>query len=190
MKGRIAKWEVLAALILVATAFSLVLLFFVVQFHGAKLSSSPGDWGVVGDYFGGLLNPVTSMFALYFLIRAYMVQRTELAETKAALADSATAQQEMARLQALHSNILSSTGRFQAQAALLDNFHKEIIFRMHEVDRLTTAITTNMKFYSVEGNEITYLDEMKKYRQTLLEGVRELQDKAEKLSSELEDELN
>ncbi len=37
------------------------------NFGGYKLSDSPGDWGVFGDYLGGVLNPLLSIVNLIVL---------------------------------------------------------------------------------------------------------------------------
>lgn len=37
------------------------------NFRGYKLSDSPGDWGVFGDYMGGVLNPLLSIVNLIVL---------------------------------------------------------------------------------------------------------------------------
>jgi uncharacterized membrane protein len=55
--------------------FSIVLLigiltpivFYVYQFSGSSLSEDPNNWGVLGDYFGGILNPIISIASLIIL---------------------------------------------------------------------------------------------------------------------------
>jgi len=61
----------------------------------ARLSSDPGDWGTLGDYFGGLLNPVISFATLVVAYAVWKQQREELKATKEALEEQAkTAEQQ------------------------------------------------------------------------------------------------
>lgn len=54
-----------------------------------SISSNPIAWGPVGDYFGGLLNPVIALAALIALIRATKFQRHEFQATRAHLESEA-----------------------------------------------------------------------------------------------------
>lgn len=61
----------------------------------ARLSSDPGDWGTLGDYFGGLLNPVVSFATLVVAYAVWKQQKEELKATKEALEEQAkTAEQQ------------------------------------------------------------------------------------------------
>lgn len=71
---------------------------YVVHFafvHPARISSDPGDWGTLGDYFGGLLNPVVSFATLVVAYAVWKQQKEELKATKEALEEQAkTAEQQ------------------------------------------------------------------------------------------------
>ncbi|MPS93797.1 hypothetical protein [Comamonas sp.] len=58
-------------------------------------SFQTGDWklgydinGAIGDFFGGIMNPVIAFLALLWLKRGVELQQTELGETRQALTDS------------------------------------------------------------------------------------------------------
>ncbi len=73
--------------------FALGLYF--VWFSSAKVSHDSGDWGTLGDYFGGLMNPVISFATLLIAYAVWQLQREELKATKKALKDQAnTAEQQ------------------------------------------------------------------------------------------------
>lgn len=55
------------------------------------------ELGQMGDYFGGLVNPVVSLAALALLAWSIRIQKQELAETRKALEESASAQQAQAK---------------------------------------------------------------------------------------------
>lgn len=66
-----------------------LLVAFVLNFYRHEVSPDPGDWGVLGDYFGGLMNPVISFATLLVAYAVWKLQRVELDETKKALKDQA-----------------------------------------------------------------------------------------------------
>jgi hypothetical protein len=72
----------------------LVASFYLVFFWRNGLSNDPSDWGTLGDYFGGLMNPVVSFGTLIVAYAVWKQQREELRLTKEALEDQAkTAEQ-------------------------------------------------------------------------------------------------
>ena len=63
-------------------------------FLSSGVSGDPSDWGTMGDYFGGLMNPVVSFATLVVAYAVWKQQREELRHTKVALEDQArTAEQ-------------------------------------------------------------------------------------------------
>jgi uncharacterized membrane protein len=47
-----------------------------------EVSNNPSNWGPLGDYFGGLLNPIIALAALIALIRASKFQKSEFVATR------------------------------------------------------------------------------------------------------------
>lgn len=73
----------------------LVLGAYALFFLSAGISRDPSDWGTMGDYFGGLMNPVVSFATLVVAYAVWKQQREELRHTKIALEDQAkTAEQQ------------------------------------------------------------------------------------------------
>lgn len=77
-------------------AFALIAyVAFFAFIHHTGISRDPSDWGSLGDYFGGLLNPVISFATLVVAYAVWKQQREELKETKEALEEQAkTAEQQ------------------------------------------------------------------------------------------------
>ncbi|WP_302173318.1 putative phage abortive infection protein [uncultured Hydrogenophaga sp.] len=74
---------------------ALVLIAYAVAFWRGGFSGDPNDWGTLGDYFGGLMNPVISFATLIVAYAVWKQQREELRQTKIALEDQAkTAEQQ------------------------------------------------------------------------------------------------
>lgn len=77
-----------------AAAFLLFGVFasYILQFHfklGYGISDDPAVWGQLGDYFGGLLNPMLSFISLVLLIKSLTLQnqanqdlRNEISNTR------------------------------------------------------------------------------------------------------------
>lgn len=79
-----------------ALAFLMLSAYFV-KFSGKGFSENQEDWGVLGDYIGGVLNPTISLAALYWLTRSIILQKRELKESREALLDAAYSQSQQAK---------------------------------------------------------------------------------------------
>src|SRR5450830_40791 len=88
-------------------------------FNGAPLSTSPSNWGVMGDFFGGILNPVVAYFAFYWLTKSVRLQKEELSETRKSLDEATEAQKD----QAIYANI---TVRLDALSTLTSSIMSEV----------------------------------------------------------------
>ena len=65
--------------IVILSFFILVtLLLYILNFSGHVLSTDPSDWGVFGDYFGGILNPITAILNIAVVIYlTYIISKTD-----------------------------------------------------------------------------------------------------------------
>ncbi len=66
----------LIALLVIGTYLAAAIIF------NWSISSSPQEWGPLGDYFGGILNPIIALAALVALIRATKLQKSEFQSTR------------------------------------------------------------------------------------------------------------
>lgn len=83
----------------VLIVFFFLALAYITNFHSHAISADPGDWGSLGDFIGGVTNPLISTIALIYLAKAYYTQKIELAETRIALRDTAKHSEDSARAQ-------------------------------------------------------------------------------------------
>lgn len=79
----------------------LIITPYISNFGGTSFSNTPADWGALGDYFGGFLNPLVALFAFYWLKKSISLQLDELKSTSNALSDSADAQEKQLKLELL-----------------------------------------------------------------------------------------
>lgn len=64
------------------TAFALfAMLFYSYHFFKKPISGDVGDWGVFGDYLGGVLNPAMGLATIYLVLVNARLQRQELANS-------------------------------------------------------------------------------------------------------------
>lgn len=97
--------------------FALLFAYLVVNtfynyFGGSDLPVDASGWGQVGDFFGGILNPVFAFFSFMALLYTIRIQSEELRETRKEMARSASAQvesqlalQQQVYLAAKHNNL-------------------------------------------------------------------------------------
>ncbi len=71
---------------------------YVFAFYQNGWSKNPDAWGQLGDYIGGLLNPLVACFALIALVASVRLQKAELAATREELKESKQAMQEQAKI--------------------------------------------------------------------------------------------
>ncbi|MCR3946354.1 hypothetical protein NUK32_05245 [Aeromonas caviae] len=137
-------------------SISCVIIAYIFKFHGNNISSNPEQWGQIGDYFGGLLNPIISFTTLIFLIKAYYSQRQELEDTKIALKDTV----EYNRKQTAMMNTSIKISKFNVH---IDLCHKEIGYIQDEINRAEECKykqkgNIGYNFYSRDGSEISPRD--------------------------------
>lgn len=65
---------------------------YALTFSALPFTESPGAWGEFGDYMGGVLNPVISLFTLMVAISVWSLQKKELKATQNALVKQASLQ--------------------------------------------------------------------------------------------------
>ena len=64
-------------------------------FRELSANANPAAWGAFGDYMGGLLNPLISLFTLIVAMKVWGLQKTELLETRKAVEEQGkTAEQQ------------------------------------------------------------------------------------------------
>lgn len=146
---------------------------YIFNLQDYPFSKSPGDWGTIGDYFGGLINPLTSIIALYFLIKAYLSQKEELSATKIALEDSAKHQEALAKAQILS---IQAAAKFE-----------EIKFWSSELERCTIATNNGRKTWNLEGKELSTGKEIHGYRLSCFAMMDKLLKESKLLQVEVDD---
>ncbi|OGU57882.1 MAG: hypothetical protein A2V66_17575 [Ignavibacteria bacterium RBG_13_36_8] len=63
-------------------SIGIVAIFYLVHFVSFPLSKNISDWASVGDYFGGLLNPILSFLLIILIVKQAMEARINFLESK------------------------------------------------------------------------------------------------------------
>ncbi|WP_156486246.1 hypothetical protein [Marinomonas sp. TW1] len=182
-------WPWILLIIIVIIMVSL----YVSQFYHYEWSEKPGDWGAIGDYVGGILNPFVSSLALFFLIKAYTTQKEELKETRLVLEKTETNSKELAdsqkallEMQIQQSKTSRDLMRTQHVTSKLNSQYKRVEFLQGEVLRCTEAIVNNRNSIDAEGNSLVTQKASMTYRKKLIYEIKEINESIRKLNTELE----
>lgn len=119
--------------------FAYFVIFVFANYWGQGiLSDEIGDWGAVGDYFGGLLNPILAFASFMALLYTIRIQSEELRLTREELTKSAKAQE-------------GSSEALKKQVANIEKqSFEDTFFKM--LDRLNElAKSTNLDQFDVEA---------------------------------------
>lgn len=111
---------------------------YIFTFQKLPTNENPAAWGTFGDYMGGLLNPLISLFTLIVAMKVWGLQKTELLETRRAVEEQGKTAEQQRREQRFfdllglyHTTVQSiATGVRDNQSGLLVVHGKEAIARL------------------------------------------------------------
>ncbi|ELE9727563.1 hypothetical protein HCH39_05475 [Enterobacter kobei] len=139
--------------------------------HRLSLSSTlkdPANFGVLGDYLGGTLNPLISLVTLFYLIRTYLSQKKELSESGA---------------------VAQKTAKIQLMNTLISASYEKIALYRGEMEGVTRAMNSpggGRSFTAMDGN-VYYSDSAQKvYRQKMADKIKPELDRIDKYLSKIE----
>jgi len=138
-----------------AFAFCLVIIIgsYILNFRSSPISNNPSDWGVLGDYFGGILNPLISLITLFFLIKTYLSQKEELIQSEIAADEQRQISQKTAYIQLLSTKISAS--------------YEIVALYRGEMEGVTNAMNApgnGRSYTSMEGQRYFHDEEQREYR--------------------------
>lgn len=155
----------------IVIAIALVICTYIINFHNNSISHDPADWGVLGDFFGGVMNPIISLATLFFVAKTYVTQIAELDSARESVkrADelrevSANAQISLAKTYIRQIELQNKTLQIQALSTTMNIHLKNIEIYLREIERVTESMNSNRSFTSFEGKMYFGDDEQKNYR--------------------------
>jgi uncharacterized membrane protein len=182
-----------ALLMTIFLILAVVVGFYVYNFHDSGMSNKSGDWGTLGDYFGGILNPIISTITLFFVAKTYMTQRNELIETKKemdkidkARESSTNAQVSLAASYLKQIQISAKLTKIQLTSSKIDFCYKNITIFQGEINRVTISLNNNRAFYDLHGNQLYSDGEQKKYRDKMILNIQKEQEQITLLQKQMD----
>lgn len=151
------SWLGKMPIIVFAVATSLIV-SYAASFAQAGWSTKPDSWGQFGDFLGGVLNPLISLFTLSVAVKVWQLQKTELGQTRNALEDQLkTAEQQRAEarffdLLNLYQLTLGSISKSVEGGRLADSSIKSKVFG--ESAAYATVVTGRSVFQYIFDREI------------------------------------
>lgn len=124
--------RILLAAVTVIVSVTFLLMFF--RFFELEKYASPEAWGQLGDYFGGVLNPIVGACTLYWLLISVRIQRTELGETRDALQKTQLAAESQARISLLSARIESINIRLGQLSSQITYRRQLLLFYVERVN--------------------------------------------------------
>lgn len=132
--SRKTLWIVLVPAFVVILATVAVPIYRAIQFEGTGFSYEIN--GSIGDFFGGIMNPIVALVALVWLVKGVSIQQRELEDTKKALRDSADAQKR----QIIYSEAML---QMSALTALINSSNNNLSAIKERLSTIERAINTN-----------------------------------------------
>lgn len=151
--------------------------FYLWRFGGDHFSHNPSDWGVFGDFFGGVINPAFSGVTLFFLARTYLLQKEEISK-----GDESNRQQRYlayatTRMQYLNAKISTSL-------EVMTHIRNEMELVSESVKPLAPGV--NYNFWTVDGKELKSHGEKINYRTELSVKLNDEKDKINGCQTEMD----
>ncbi len=138
---RYAAWIVLSVAICAVGSYS-------AAFHELPMNQNPGSWGTFGDFVGGLLNPLVSIFTLLVALQVWQLQRDELRLTREELAkqsgtsDAQRKEQRFFDCMAMYQRIVDSQSSSSTVGASTNTTHIQLQGKDALFSRARAAVNT------------------------------------------------
>lgn len=153
---------------------------FFVKPQTAVISTDPGVWGQLGDYVGGLLNPIVAYAAFIWLTKGVRLQKVELSETRKALEEAGAAQRKQAEMMQRTAVISAISTQMEALTAEIESRRRHIEFLVGQFPALSTSgRVTTLTGESLTGGEARNLVG------SIGKGIRSRTDARERLGKQL-----
>ncbi|MFB2865291.1 hypothetical protein [Aeromonas sp. MdU4] len=185
--------ESIYIIVLIFIIASLIVTAYIINFYNESISDIPSNWGVLGDYLGGILNPIISFTALIYLVKAYSSQKQELKETRKALEETAKYNQSISETQNKQHSLMEDTFKLQQSSMRIDIHYKRISHLQDEINRASTCkyetsshiSNGGFTFYSATGEQYSGNREINEYISAKASEISQLLDEINRIQNGL-----
>ncbi|HBS6405092.1 hypothetical protein KPC190_00754 [Klebsiella pneumoniae] len=151
---------------------------YAINFGNSPISKDPSNWGVLGDYFGGILNPLISTITLIFLIKTYLTQKEEIHKSDIEADYQRKISLKIASLQLLNTQISAS----QDLISLYKSEMEGVTISMNAQGNGRSYTGIDGKLYFSDNEQIKYRLKMADKIQTELKKIDEYLKEITKIS--------
>jgi hypothetical protein len=135
---------------------AMVIVVYAYNFRDNSFSKDPANWGALGDYFGGILNPLISSMTLIYLVKTYLSQKEELRSSQ----EAASQQSQLANQQAEYAKELV---KMQFFSSVLNASHEKISLYRSELEQINNSIPMPSPYMTIDSQSIITYEEKKRY---------------------------
>ena len=112
--------------IFIGACIAVVLGFYIYKFNNWALSPDPAVWGQLGDFTGGLLNPLVSFATMVVVFVGVYYQRSELHATRLELKQSKQALKDSASAAIAHVSHLKTEEKRRQLELVINNIRDQV----------------------------------------------------------------
>lgn len=154
---------------------------------GQNPATDSDKWGAFGDFIGGVLNPIVAFAAFFWLTESVKIQKQELADTRAELAEATRAQNELVKNGRESVKLAAVTSLLNANNTKIDLLHQKLsrleVDFAQERERRSVARVGDQMRVTVNADKLNALVAAKKL---MLEQINELEARSDKLQAVIE----
>lgn len=155
----LSKWVIIVVAILALGAY-------ILRFWRHPFSTDPAEWGQLGDYLGGILNPIVAFGAFLWLVASVRVQEREMSATKNALTETLAEQKKQAETSLLNARIASLNIELSSIVGQLNHYRA----RQFQLLEISNRRDHTVSYVNEYGDRIS-IDVMRKEFNELIAGL-------------------
>nr|WP_315467140.1 putative phage abortive infection protein [uncultured Undibacterium sp.] len=147
----------------------------------ADLPTKTDRWGQLGDFFGGVLNPLIGLATVFLLVQSVKLQRKELAATRKAMEETKEEmkdQSEQMKLQGFESTFFTWLGAYRSLVTSFEAGSVESVGGLNKLlSRFLNEQETAAQILHFSNNETRDNNKIAEFNNRIINGWRPTEDK-------------
>jgi hypothetical protein len=165
------------ALSLGVTFFILVISSYVWNFYGSPISGDPSHWGVLGDFVGGVINPLLGLVTIWLLTMSLRQSNEMLDQARAELKATLEELKRGQEIQRATENALKKQISLAENARDLEGAIRLITYWQSRHDILVQAGNDEVEHARIMNRSTDYIEQIRnQYSQLALNTLKKTED--------------
>ena len=165
------------ALILGVIFFISVITSYIWKFHGTTISGDPGHWGVLGDFVGGIVNPLLGLVTIWLLTVSLQQNNEMLGQAREELRATLKELERGQEIQKATEDALKKQISLAENARDLEGAIRLITYWQSRHDILTRAGSDEVEHARIMHRSTHDIDNIRKhYSQLALNALKKTED--------------